>query len=458
MVFDQQLCLLVVAGPGARLWRYAERNVVARAVPARHRRRPPSWPSWSRSTGRRSSRPAHSSTHSADTGLDFHFAAVPIPNPDGEVDQLLVTVTDVTQVKADEEALREAERRFRTAFVEGPVGMARTARERPVRSRQLGVVRADRLHVRGAVCHHVHGDHPPRRCRVRGPGAASPWSTASSDTLSHREATGPRRRALRVGRSSTDGRARRRRSAALPPQPLPRHHRPQALRVAAAAPRRSRSAHRVGEPAQLRDGAQPTGRQHRPLRSRGRVARAWTSTTSSRSTTRSATTPVTSSSSSLAACRAPTACDTDVIGRLGGDEFAVMLPYATRERGRTRRRRPPRGGPRRRSTVLAGTHRRKVTTSIGIAIFDDPGVTGAEMLINADLAMYDAKEAGRDRYAVHQTIDIQPTTRARLAWVDRITHALDHDRFTLFAQPIMHLATRPDHPPRAAATDDQRRR
>ena len=83
-----------------------------------------------------------------------------------------------------------------------------------------------------------------------------------------------------------------------------------------------------------------------------------------------------------------------------------------------------------------------MTTSIGIAMFDEPGLTGAEMLINADLAMYDAKEAGRDRYAVHETAETRPTTtRARLAWVDRITHALEHDQFTLYAQPIMHLAT-----------------
>ena len=110
-------------------------------------------------------------------------------------------------------------------------------------------------------------------------------------------------------------------------------------------------------------------------------------------------------------------------------------------------------------TLLAGTHRRKVTTSIGIAMFDDPGLTGAEMLVNADLAMYDAKEAGRDRYAVHQTAETH-ARRPEPGWPGSTAspHALDHDRFTLFAQPIMDLATRDDHPPRAAAADDRRRR
>jgi diguanylate cyclase (GGDEF)-like protein len=132
---------------------------------------------------------------------------------------------------------------------------------------------------------------------------------------------------------------------------------------------------------------------------------------------------------------------TDLIGRLGGDEFAVLLPYATREHAEHVASKLL-DAIRDETTLLAGTHPRKVTTSIGIAMFDDPTLTGAEVLINADLAMYDAKEAGRDRYAVHEATATQPTTRARLAWVDRISNALEHDRFTLYAQPIMHLATR----------------
>ena len=64
------------------------------------------------------------------------------------------------------------------------------------------------------------------------------------------------------------------------------------------------------------------------------------------------------------------------------------------------------------------------------------------MLVNADLAMYDAKEAGRDRIARY-TPD-QPsgsTMKGHVRWVSRIRAALDDDRFTLVAQPIVDLAT-----------------
>jgi EAL domain-containing protein (putative c-di-GMP-specific phosphodiesterase class I) len=55
--------------------------------------------------------------------------------------------------------------------------------------------------------------------------------------------------------------------------------------------------------------------------------------------------------------------------------------------------------------------------------------------------MYDAKEAGRDRFGVYRPGDRAASrTQARLAWMDRIRSALEEDRFTLLAQPILDLA------------------
>ena len=61
---------------------------------------------------------------------------------------------------------------------------------------------------------------------------------------------------------------------------------------------------------------------------------------------------------------------TDVIGRLGGDEFGVMLPYATREQAEEMAA-SLLDAVRSEATVLTGSHRRKVTTSIGVAMFDE---------------------------------------------------------------------------------------
>ena len=51
-----------------------------------------------------------------------------------------------------------------------------------------------------------------------------------------------------------------------------------------------------------------------------------------------------------------------------------------------------------RTPLNIGSHEVSVTASIGIA-FDASGLVGDEILRNADLAMYAAKERGKDRYA-----------------------------------------------------------
>ena len=65
------------------------------------------------------------------------------------------------------------------------------------------------------------------------------------------------------------------------------------------------------------------------------------------------------------------------------------------------------------------------------------------MLVDADLAMYDAKDAGKDRFAMAGGPDQRvPRIRAQTTWLDRIRSALAEDRFVLHAQPIVDLRTR----------------
>ena len=99
------------------------------------------------------------------------------------------------------------------------------------------------------------------------------------------------------------------------------------------------------------------------------------------------------------------------------------------------------GAVRAATTTIAG-HRMTLSTSIGLAAFDDASRSADEMLVNADLAMYDAKEDGRDRWCEYscERYD-EPRTQARLGWIERIERALDEDRFVLHAQPVVDLVT-----------------
>ena len=106
----------------------------------------------------------------------------------------------------------------------------------------------------------------------------------------------------------------------------------------------------------------------------------------------------------------------DVLARLGGDEFAVLLPRAeTADAEQVAR--GVLDALRRRPISIAGTER-QITASIGIASFaDQDGASVESIMIDADLAMYDAKGAGRDRYAVFDT-ELHTGGRAtgRVSW------------------------------------------
>ena len=68
-------------------------------------------------------------------------------------------------------------------------------------------------------------------------------------------------------------------------------------------------------------------------------------------------------------------------------------------------------------------------------MFDaDMEPSGEAIIIDADLAMYDAKEAGRDGYAFYSTSERRVSrTKARTTWAGRIEDALEHGGFVLLA-------------------------
>ena len=131
----------------------------------------------------------------------------------------------------------------------------------------------------------------------------------------------------------------------------------------------------------------------------------------------------------------------DTVARLGGDEFAVVLPEAS-PAAATRVAETIVTAIRQQSLCLAGQPHQRITASVGVAILA-PGIVNVEdALVAADLAMYDAKEAGRDRVAVNHSDGQGPNqTGSRLAWIQRIRAAIEEDRFTFHLQPILDLHT-----------------
>jgi diguanylate cyclase (GGDEF)-like protein/PAS domain S-box-containing protein len=131
---------------------------------------------------------------------------------------------------------------------------------------------------------------------------------------------------------------------------------------------------------------------------------------------------------------------TDVVCRLGGDEFALILPGTDLARAHAV------AGAlldelRQDTTIRHGSGVVRMTASIGLtAIESGSRLTPEELLGRADVALYNAKETGRDRMGeTDVSASDEPAFVSRLGWVKRIRDALDHDAFVLHEQPIRNL-------------------
>jgi len=151
----------------------------------------------------------------------------------------------------------------------------------------------------------------------------------------------------------------------------------------------------------------------------------------------------------------------DLLSRQGGDEFLIVLNPATAESASHTAQRL--------NEVLARPfmvedHQLTISSSIGIALFPDDASTNAELIRNADAAMYLAKEKGRSNFQFF-TPDLNRRAHDRLVLERDMRAALKRDEFSLHYQPQLDLRTdsvvgfeallRWNHPERGDTPPDQ---
>jgi diguanylate cyclase (GGDEF)-like protein/PAS domain S-box-containing protein len=134
---------------------------------------------------------------------------------------------------------------------------------------------------------------------------------------------------------------------------------------------------------------------------------------------------------------------TDTVGRLDGDEFGVVLA-GSGEAAAEMIAQSLLEDMQQLAFPASAPQPVVVTLSIGIrAAEPDETLIAEELVGEADIAMYEAKERGRDRLAVGGRGSDEPARlRKRLGMADRIRHALKcDDGFELYEQPIRSLHT-----------------
>ncbi|WP_353572480.1 EAL domain-containing protein [Candidatus Albibeggiatoa sp. nov. BB20] len=128
----------------------------------------------------------------------------------------------------------------------------------------------------------------------------------------------------------------------------------------------------------------------------------------------------------------------DTVARLGGDEFTAVLDHidnsetaATVGQRILDSLRPP---------FHLNGHETFISSSIGISIYPSDGKDVETLLKHADIAMYRAKDQGKDNYQFF-TAQMNVEAQQRLLLETKLRHALERNELRLYYQPQVHLAS-----------------
>ena len=125
----------------------------------------------------------------------------------------------------------------------------------------------------------------------------------------------------------------------------------------------------------------------------------------------------------------------DTAARLGGDEFAVLIEDVSSPEAVTDM--AQRILESLRKPVRLATKTLSAACSLGIA-FDEEGITSEQLLRNADIAMYQAKKKGKDRFEVYRR-EMHTFVLARIELEEDLRAAISGEQLVAYYQPVVDL-------------------
>ena len=128
---------------------------------------------------------------------------------------------------------------------------------------------------------------------------------------------------------------------------------------------------------------------------------------------------------------------TDTVARLGGDEFAVILPGV---RGPEDLERPTRllmellGSP-----MQHGGNSLTISASVGVALYPHDDEDAGQLMKNADIAMYRAKDTGRNKIVSFRP-EMRSDLERRINLLREVRDGVQAGEFVLYYQPLVSIA------------------
>ena len=130
--------------------------------------------------------------------------------------------------------------------------------------------------------------------------------------------------------------------------------------------------------------------------------------------------------------------ENDVPARIGGDEFLIVLPEIEDERSVievAQRIKHQLSAP-----IVMENERYSVTVSMGVSLYPKDGKDFNTLLKNADIAMYKAKELGKNNYQFF-TDTLNKGVQEKIKIQSLLSNALENNNFQLFYQPKVDINT-----------------
>jgi diguanylate cyclase (GGDEF)-like protein/PAS domain S-box-containing protein len=131
---------------------------------------------------------------------------------------------------------------------------------------------------------------------------------------------------------------------------------------------------------------------------------------------------------------------TDLICRLGGDEFTLIMPHADNAGILNMAKKINR--VLKQQVFQCDGNSYSASASIGISVYPVHGTSVSELMANADLAMYRAKELGRGQHHMFSLdYDYRSKSNQIVYWRKILEAAIEEDKFILLYQPILNIKT-----------------